>query len=194
MTFRFVGSVALVLSAFTAGCSLDEPVAAPVSSSTTIAETTTVAPTTSIRVVTSIERVPSSELTSAGEISVGDLTFSFSFECYAAGAGDVLAMGVGENVDGRSTQAIVQAFLGQPYVAVFVGADTVYELAIEREADLFVQGSDIRGSALRFVEPTESAGVGEEAGLGSVTVTCDGFAPGLPEGYVLADTTPVDSP
>ncbi len=186
MKLRRAGLIALVTTVFAVGCSSGDPDAA-VESTTTTTTTTTIPPTTtSIRIVTTIENVPAAELTSAGQISVGDLVFDFDFECYAAGAGDVLALGVGEAGDGRPTQAIVQAFLGQPYVSVFVGATDIYELAISREADLFVQGPDIRGSALRFVEADESAGVGEEAGLGTVTVNCDGFAPGLPEGYVLA--------
>lgn len=187
MEFHRVAVAALVVAALSAACSSGEPDVA-VETTTTSSSTTTIPTTTSIRVVTSIERVPASELTSVGRIAFGDQEFDFAFECYAAGAGDVLALGVGENADGQTTQAIVQAFLGQPYVAVFVGVDQVYELAINREADLFVQGADILGSALRFVEADGDAGVGTEAGLGTVTVNCNGFFPGLPEGYVLART------
>ena len=161
MNFRHAGVAALVVSVLSAGCSSDDSeTAAATTTTATTSTTTTVPPTTSIRVITSIERVPASELTSVGRIEFGEHDFGFAFECYAAGAGDVLALGVGEGPDGRTTQAIVQAFLGQPYVAVLVGADEVYELAINREADLFVQGADILGSALRFVEAGERAGEG----------------------------------
>lgn len=149
--------------------------------------TTTVSPTTTLDVVTTIRRVPASELTSEGFITVGEDQYNFSFECYAAGAGDILALGVGVDPEtSETTQAIVQAFLGQPYVAVFVGDRAIRELAIDQPAELFVQGDNIVGSALRFVDVVETAGVGEELGLGSVSVGCASFAPGLPEGYELS--------
>ena len=98
-----------------------------------------------------------------------------------------MALGVGEDPNGDSiTQAIVQAFLGQTYVAVLVGETQVVELAIDQPAELFVQSNMIRGSALRFVDAAGSAGVGEDLGLGAVTVSCQGFAPGLPDEYVIS--------
>ena len=142
--------------------------------------------TTLLDVVTTIRRVPAAELTSEGTITVGSAEFDFAFECYAAGAGDILALGVGEDPESDApTQAIVQAFFGRPYVAVFIG-DEVHELSVEEPAELFVQGDDIRGSALRFVNVADQPGVGEELGLGTVTVGCESFAPGLPDGYDLS--------
>ena len=98
-----------------------------------------------------------------------------------------MALGVGTDPGtGDETQAIVQAFLGQAYVAVLFGSDRVQELAVDEPAELFVQGDAIRGSALRFVDSAGSPGVGQELGLGTVAVDCNGFAPGLPEGYDLS--------
>ena len=173
----------VVLSACSSA-STDDAMVAPVS---TTAETTTTAPatsTTTLEVVTTVRRVPAAELSSVGSIAVGNINYDFAFECYTAGAGDILALGVGEDpTSDAPTQAIVQAFLGRPYVAVLIGDAAVVELAIDQPAELFVQGDAIRGSALRFVESTESAGVGQSLGLGTVSVDCQGFAPGLPEGY-----------
>lgn len=175
------------LLAVAAACSSSAPEAAPETPTTTVATTTSAAVTTSTapqQVSTTIERVPSSELTSVGHVTVGSVQYDFAFECWAAGASDILALGVGEDPESDElTQAIVQAFTGQAYVSVLIGDDRVLELAIDRPAELFVQADTIRGSALRFVEAEGSAGVGEELGVGSVTVECDGFAPGLPEGY-----------
>ncbi len=148
---------------------------------------TTEPPATEIEVVTTVRRVPAAELTSEGTISIGAVDYGFAFECYAAGAGDILALGIGADPDsGEETQAIVQAFLGQAYVAVLLGNDRVQELAVDQPAELFVQGDAIRGSALRFVDSAGAPGVGDELGLGTVAVDCNGFAPGLPEGYDLS--------
>lgn len=127
--------------------------------------------------------MPAPELASPGSVTVGDRVLEFAFECYSEGAGDVLAIGVGTR-DGKATavQAIVQAFVGAPYVAV-VDEDVVYELAIDRPAELFVQNSVVQGSALRFVESDGAPGEGAAVGLGSVTINCQGFAFGYPDGF-----------
>lgn len=172
-----------------AACSSAAPAAAEstTSTSTTVATTVAAPVESDVEVSTTIERVVSSELVSAGNVTIGETTYSFSFECWAAGAGDILALGVGEHPESsEETQVIVQAFFGQPYVSVFVGESEVLELAIDKPAELFVQSDTIRGSALRFVSASDSAGVGDLLGLGSVTVECESFAPGLPEGYTVS--------
>ena len=184
-----------------AACSSDtselaeaETTTTTIAGETAVAGETTVAPavespssTTEIEVVTTIQLVPAQELTSEGTITIGAIDYGFAFECYAAGAGDILALGIGSDPEtGEETQAIVQAFLGQAYVAVLQGSDRVQELAVDQPAELFVQGEAIRGSALRFVDSAGTPGVGEELGLGAVSVDCNGFAPGLPEGYDLS--------
>ncbi len=154
-----------------------------VDTTTTSTTTTTTTTTTQVPVTTLIE-APAPEFRSPGEIMIGDRTFLFVFECYAAGAGDVLALGLGTDAEtGEDTEAIVQAFLGSSYVAILIGDEQVLELAIDRPAELFVQGDLIRGSALRFVDADGASGVGESLGLGTVNIDCEGFAPGLPEGY-----------
>lgn len=152
------------------------------SSAAPIAETTTTTSTT-IPVVTSIEYVPAEILASAGTITVADTRYELSFECFAAGAGDVLALGVGLDPEtSEPVEAVVQAFLGDPYVAVR-DEDGVSELALDREAVLFVQSGSIVGSALRFVRGDESPGVGDDLGFGEVDISCGDFQLGLPDGY-----------
>jgi hypothetical protein len=153
------------------------------SSSTTTSTTTTTEPGPS-----TVLTVPAPHLTSPGAIDIGGTSYDFVFECYAAGAGDVLALGVGTDpVTGESTEAVVQAFLGLPYVAIVVDGGAVFELAVDRQAELFIQQGVIHGSALRFVAAQSEAGVGTELGLGSVSVECDDFATGLPDGYPISD-------
>ncbi len=171
----------IVLGISLAACSSAPQEAAP--PSTTVPPTTTTT-TTELQVVTTIRRVPADELASVGHVTIGDTQYDFAFECFAAGAGDILALGVGEEPETQvATQAVVQAFFGQPYVSVLVGADRVLELAIDAPAELFVQAGEVRGSALRFVDSDDDAGIGDSLGLGTVSVTCDSFAPGLPDAY-----------
>lgn len=178
---RVMSGVAFVV--LVSACSSEPEAAAPTSTAAPV--TTTSTTTAAIPAVTTIEVVAPAAFSSSGEIEISDEVFSFAFECWAAGAGDVLALGIGQRqANGEQVQAIVQAFLGDPYVAVVVGEDQVLELAVDQRAELFVQQDSIRGSALRFVD-AEAPGVGEAVGFGSVNVDCQGFAPGLPEGYVV---------
>ena len=174
----------LLLGLVSSGCSSAEEDVAPVTTTTPSTSTTT---TTELEVVTTIRRVPAEELGSEGYITIGDVQYDFAFECFVAGAGDILALGVGEEPGTEAaTQAIVQMFFGQPYVSVLVGQERTLELALDAPAELFLQEGTIRGSALRFVDADAEAGVGEALGLGEVTVACDGFAPGLPDEYTVA--------
>ena len=135
-------------------------------------------------VVTTIRQVPSDDLASMGQVTIGETRYEFAFECFTSGEGEVLALGVGQEPGSEvGTQAVVQAFAGQPYVSVVVGADRVLELAIDAPVELFVQSSVISGSALRFVDSADEVGVGDPLGLGAVNVSCESFAPGLPAGY-----------
>ncbi len=185
MKIWLLGVAALV---FLAGCSSTGTDVAGVSTSVPATSSTTTSTVVVVleEPVEAVEPslVPAAELRSPGSITVDGVMHEFAFECYAAGVGDVLALGVGSGSTDPGTQAIVQAFFGMPYVAIRFVDGSVQELAVDRAADLFLQGSDIRGSALRFVNSTDSAGVGESLGLGAVTVECEGFAPGLPEGWV----------
>ena len=171
-----------------AGCtSTGESSSDSTSTSTTIATTTTSTTTAAVTsTVTVVETVPDPSLSSEGHVRVGAVDYEFAFECFEAGAGDVLAVGVGAHPEtGETVEAVVQAFFGQPYVGVLFANGDLIELDVDRQAELFVQDSRIRGTALRFVQTGTNAGDGEELGLGSVLVACADFAFGLPEGYEL---------
>ena len=177
--------VVLALAVFAGACSSATSSSTPTVPA--VESTSTSPPTTQLEIVTTVVRIPAEELTSEGHITIGSTRYDFAFECYAAGAGDILALGVGNHpTSGEATEAIIQAFLGQAYVAVLVGESQVLELAVDEPAELFVQHDRIRGSALRFVDSIGSAGVGEDMGLGTVTVVCESFAPGLPDDYLIS--------
>jgi hypothetical protein len=172
-----------------AGCTSPDTDVAGVSTSapaTTSSTTSTILET--VENGESAELVPSTvigvELRSPGTITIDGTAHTFAFECWAAGVGDVLALGVGTGDTDPGTQAVVQEFFGMPYVAIQFADGSVQELAIDRPAELFLQGNEIRGSALRFVNSSGTSGVGDALGLGDVTVSCEGFVPGLPEGWV----------
>ena len=177
--------VGFVVSCSSSATSTPPSTSAAPAAVTKASSSTSVATSTSVRTITEVEFVPAPELASPGSITIGDRVFEFAFECYSEGAGDVLAIGVGTD-GGRATagRAIVQAFVGAPYVAVVEG-DVVYELAIDRPAELFVQNSVVQASALRFVESVDGPGQGPAAGLGSVMIECEGFAFGYPDGFPI---------
>jgi len=105
----------VVFVVFAGACSSTAADAAPETTTTASTTSTSEAPTTTqLDVVTTVTRVPAPELSSEGHITVGSTQYDFAFECYHAGAGDILALGVGDDPNsGDATQAIVQAFLGQ---------------------------------------------------------------------------------
>ena len=72
-----------------------------------------------------------------GWIQVGGLTLDLAFTCFAPGAGDVVAVGVGEHpVSGQEVKALVQGFLGRPYVGVMVGDEMMFEAALDDPLDV----------------------------------------------------------
>lgn len=187
---RFLGTLGFgVAIGFVAvACSSATEAVTPVTiTTTTVVPETTTTTTTILDVVTTIRQVPAEELTSSGNVTIDDVQYDFAFECFAAGAGDVLALGVGQDPQTREgTQAIVQMFFGQPFVSVLFEEGRVVELAIDAPAELFLQDGVLSGSALRFVDAADAAGLGQPLGLGTVTVECESFAPGLPDEYVAS--------
>ena len=79
-----------------------------------------------------------------GWIQVGGLTLDLAFTCFAPGAGDVVAVGVGEHpVSGLEVKALVQGFLGRPYVGVMVGGEVMFEAALDDPLDVYVHDNKI---------------------------------------------------
>ena len=152
--------------------------------------TTTVAPeatsptATAADVETTPGGVTAEEFGSVGNVLIGDVQYDFDFECFAEGESDVLALGAGEAPGSDvGTQAIVQLLSGQAFVSVLIEGQQTLELALDAPAELFLRDGVIRGTALRFVDAGAEVGVGEPLGLGEVTVTCESFAPELPDGF-----------
>ena len=120
-----------------------------------------------------------------GWIQVGGLTLDLAFTCFAPGAGDVVAVGVGEHpVSGLEVKALVQGFLGRPYVGVMVGGEVMFEAALDDPLDVYVHDNKITAGAIRWQEGLDlESGQGELAGFGAVFVDCPGYESGLPDGY-----------
>lgn len=148
------------------GCSTAET-AEPDSSTTT---STTDAPT-----------ITAPAVISSGTVTVGDDSYDLAVTCIAPGAGEVLAVGIGETADGEPVKAYVQAFVGSPYIGLEVGA-TLLESSFTGSLDLYLQDDQIRASAIRFVTDLDLAtGEGEFVGVGTVDITCDAYDDELPD-------------
>ena len=120
-----------------------------------------------------------------GWIQVGGLTLDLAFTCFAPGAGDVVAVGVGEHpVSGEEVKALVQGFLGRPYVGVMVGGQVMFEAALDDPLEVYLHDDKITAGAVRWQEGLDlESGQGEPAGFGAVFVDCPGYESGLPDGY-----------
>ena len=120
-----------------------------------------------------------------GWIQVGGLTLDLAFTCFAPGAGDVVAVGVGEHpLSGQEVKALVQGFLGRPYVGVMVGGQVMFEAALDDPLEVYLHDDKITAGAVRWQEGLDlESGQGEPAGFGAVFVDCPGYESGLPDGY-----------
>ena len=120
-----------------------------------------------------------------GWIQVGGLTLDLAFTCFAPGAGDVVAVGVGEHpVAGQEVKALVQGFLGRPYVGVMVGDEVMFEAALDDPLEVYIHDNKITAGAGRWQKDLDlESGQGEQAGFGAVFVDCPGYESGLPDGY-----------
>ena len=120
-----------------------------------------------------------------GWIQVGGLTLDLAFTCFAPGAGDVVAVGVGEHpVSGEEVKALVQGFLGRPYVGVMVGDEVMFEAALDDPLEVYIHDNKITAGAVRWQKDLDlESGQGEQAGFGAVFVDCPGYESGLPDGY-----------
>ena len=120
-----------------------------------------------------------------GWVQVGGLTLDLAFTCFAPGAGDVVAVGVGEHpVSGQEVKALVQGFLSRPYVGVMVGDEMMFEAALDDPLEVYVHDNKITAGAVRWQKGLDlESGQGEQAGFGAVFGDCPGYESGLPDGY-----------
>lgn len=136
-------------------------------------------------VVTTTTRAPEPEVKTNGWVQVGDQTFDLFFTCYSPGAGDVAAIGVGEEASsGQNVEVLIQGFLGQPYVGVTVGESILYESMLEGSLEVFVHDGTISAGAIEWTRGLDlESGRGERVGYGAVFVSCAEYIHDLPEGY-----------
>ena len=120
-----------------------------------------------------------------GWVQVGGLTLDLAFTCFAPGAGDVVAVGVGEHPgSGQEVTAVVQGVRGRPYVGGMVGDERMCEAALDDPLEVYVHDNKITAGAIRWQEGLDlESGQGELAGFGAVFVDCPGYESGLPDGY-----------
>lgn len=115
---------------------------------------------------------------------MGDTVYDLTVTCYAPGAGEVLAIGVGTAPDtGEPVEAYVQAYLGAPYVGLRVGSGegSLIESSFDGSLDLYLQDDRIRASAIRFVRGLDlETGEGEPAGVGQIEIECRHYEDDLP--------------
>jgi len=125
------------------------------------------------------------EVVTNGWIQIGDLTLDLEFSCYSPGAGDVAAIGVGRHPDGgQPVEALIQGFLGQPYVGLTIGGSVRYEASLDGPLEGFVHDGTISAGAIEWVRGLDlDSGVGERLGYGAVFVSCGEYVHDLPEGY-----------
>lgn len=120
-----------------------------------------------------------------GWVQVGDRSFDLEFVCYSAGAGDVVAVGVGKHPEsGQRIDALVQGFLGQPYVGLTIGESVRYEASLESPLQIFLHDGTISAGAIEWVRGLDlDSGTAERIGYGAVFVSCGEYVLGLPQGY-----------
>ena len=165
---RVVAAVALLVLLASA-CAGDDAGPAP-----------SVPPTTSTTTT-----APEAEVPTNGWVQVGDRSFDLAFTCYSPGAGDVAAIGVGEHPEsGQYVEALIQGFLGQPYVGLSIGGSVRYEASLDGPLEVFVHDGTISAGAIEWVRGLDlESGVGERIGYGAVFVSCEEYVHDLPEGY-----------
>jgi hypothetical protein len=159
-------------------CSIDsstEPEVVPAASAETTGATvaTTVATTTT-------RPPPASE----GFIRIADTVYELTVTCFATGAGEVLAIGVGTAPDtGEPVEAFVQAYLGSPYVGMRIGSGEgeLIESSLDGSLDLYLRDDKIEASAIRFVRHLDlETGAGESVGVGQIEIDCLHYETELP--------------
>ena len=106
---------------------------------------------------------------SNGWIQIGSQKFEMVFTCYKTQLGEVAALGNGEDPQtGGVTEALIQAFIGKPYVVLLKNGSTMFEASLNKPLDLSVNGLEITAGAISWEKNLDlDTTYGEAAGLGS---------------------------
>lgn len=123
---------------------------------------------------------------SVGIVRIGPSAYDLVFTCVDGGAGEILAVGVGRDVNNKPVQAFVQAFLAEPYIGLEVG-EQVEKVRFEPRLGVplgFTFNHDIvRFDNVDFVTDLNiDTGEFTPAGIGSVVVECRSYETEIPEG------------
>ena len=120
---------------------------------------------------------------SNGWIQIGSQKFEMTFTCYKTKLGEVAAIGNREDTKtGESTEALIQAFAGKPYVGLLKNGSTIFEASLNETLDLSVDDFEITAGAISWQKNLDlETGYSEVAGFGSLFVKCEKFESDLLE-------------
>ena len=111
---------------------------------------------------------------SEGTAKVGDVQYEFTVTCYDRGAGEVRAVGVGDDPNsGGQVQLFVEASFVEPYVGLTLADGTEIDPSLDSPLDFYVQDDVIRASAIRFVKDLDPETFeATEVGFGEFEIHC----------------------
>ncbi|MDE0701014.1 MAG: hypothetical protein F4Y27_00600 [Acidimicrobiaceae bacterium] len=122
---------------------------------------------------------------SVGLVRVGPSAYDLVFSCVDGGAGEILAAGVGRDVNNKPVHAFVQAYVGEPYIGLEVGEEgeeVLFEPRLGVLLDFTFEHDIIRFDNVDFVtELNIETGEYTPAGIGSVVVECRSYETEIPD-------------
>ena len=132
----------------------------------------TSAPATSSVVLPEVSPEPES----VGLLTIDDRAFDLLADCFVLGAGEVLVLAVGEDVE-----VYVEAFLGSPYLAIQIDG-WLLEPSIDRPLEFSIEGDIVRAGEVLLVRNLDlESGESTAAGIGTLVVECRTYLDELPE-------------
>ena len=118
-----------------------------------------------------------------GWVQIGSQMLEMDFTCYKPGIEDVAAIGIGKHpISGEKTEALVQGFLGKPYVGVTIGKENFYEAALDGILEISIDNNQISADIVRWEKSLDlQSGYGKPGGFGAVFVECGGYESNFPK-------------
>lgn len=122
---------------------------------------------------------------SVGLVRIGPSAYDLVFSCVDRGAGEVLAVGIGRDINNKPVEAFVQAFLAEPYIGLLVGdgdEQVLFEPRLGAPLVFTFEGDIVRFDTVDFVSDLDlNSGEFTPAGIGSVVVECRSYERAVPE-------------